>query len=137
MNLGKHRVTRILLGLAIVLCFVGITFAVRHYYYILVSGQPSSNPAFVSYRLDDARRLLVGSDATLLINIRERVVLSLSPSDGQRLGPVVLWRRDATRGVVLGDPVKGSEEDSYLFNDRGVNIRYTSAAARHDLHVPL
>ncbi len=112
-------------------------FALRHRYYILFSGQRTSEPEVVMYRLDDVHRLLVGSDAALLINTQQQVVVSLSPSYGRRLGQVVLWPRDATHGVVLGDGVKGDVRDSYHFVDGGVDIRYGGANAKRDLHVTL
>lgn len=37
------------------------------------------------------------------------------------MGPVVLNRRDALRGVVLGDGMTGDERDSYHFGN-GVDI---------------
>ena len=115
-----------------VLCF----FTLKHYCYIVFSGHRTSDPGLVIYRLDDIHRLLVGDHAALLINTQEQVVVSLSASYGRRLGPVLLWPRDA-RGVVLGDGVKGDVRDSYHFVDGGVDIRYGSAIARHDLHVTL
>jgi hypothetical protein len=135
MTLRKGATAIFSLCLASMLCF----FALRHYYYIMFSGQRTSDPEFVIYRLDDAHRLLVGSDAALLINTQEKVVLSLSPSHGRRMGAVVLWRRDATRGVVLGDGVKGDVGDSFHFVDGGVDIRYGSATAKakRELHVTL
>ena|SRR6185295_967914 len=135
MKLRKGATAIFSLSLASVLCF----FALRHYYYILFSGQGTSDPEFMIYRLDDAHRLLVGSDAALLINTQEQVVQSLSPSHGRRLGAVVLWRRDARHGVVLGDGIKGDVGDSYHFVDGGVDIRYGSATAKtkRNLHVML
>ena len=73
----------------------------------------------------------------LLINTEERVVLSLSPTFGRRIGPIVLWPRDSMRGVVLGNPIKGDERDSYGFADGGVEIRFSSVTGKHDLHVTL
>jgi hypothetical protein len=137
MMFKNHRAALFAFCLAIVLCFSTLLFTVKHYCYILVWGQQASDPAFISYRLDDARRLVIGRDVALLINIREQVVLSLSPSFGRKLGPVVFWPRDSTRGVVLGDPDKGSVEDGYRFGERGVSIQYSDGYAQHDLHVPL
>jgi hypothetical protein len=133
MTLRKR--TRAILALCLVsgLCFI----ALRHRYYILFSGQRTSDPEFVIYQLDEVHRLLVGSDAALLINTQQQVVVSLSPHHGRRLGPVVLWPRDTTRGVVLGDGVKGDVRDSYHFADGSVDIRYGSANAKRDLHVTL
>jgi hypothetical protein len=133
MTLRKGAVAIFVLCLGGGLCF----FALRHYYYILFPGQRTIDPEFVIYRLDDTRRLLVGSDTALLINTEQQVVVSLSPSHGRRLGAVVLWPRDATHGVVLGDGVKGDVRDSYRFVNGGVDIRYGSTTAKRDLHVKL
>jgi hypothetical protein len=111
--------------------------AASHYCYILVSGQRTSAPEFVMYRLDDVRRFLLGKDVALLINTQERVVLSVSPTFGRRFGPFVLWPRDSMRGVVLGDGVKGDERDSYRFAEGGVEIHYSGGTGKHDLRVTL
>ena len=111
--------------------------AASHYCYVLVSWQRSSDRDFVAYRIDDVRRLLLGKDVALLINTQERVVLSVSPTFGRRLGPIVLWPRDSMRGVVLGDGVKGDERDSYRFADDGVDIHCSAGTGKRDLHVTL
>jgi hypothetical protein len=111
--------------------------AVSHYCYVLVSWQRSNDRDFVAYRIDDARRFLLGKHVALLINTQERVVLSVSPTFGRRIGPVVLWPRDSMRGVVLGDGLKGDEGDSYRFVDDGVDIHCSGGTGTHDLHVTL
>ena len=111
--------------------------AVRDRYYVLIPGQRTSDPDLVVYQVDDVHRMVVGSDVALLINTEERVVLELPYAFVRRLGPVALYPRDALRGVVLGDGVKGDERDSYHFGDGGVDIRYGPGDKKRDLHVPL
>jgi len=94
-------------------------------------------PGILDYKLDDSRRLILGRDVALLINVQQRVVVSLSPSAGRRLGNAVFWPRDRTRGVILGDGVKGNEEDRYLFHDDQVDIRFATDATTYVLRVPL
>lgn len=105
-------------------------------YYVLICASPSSDPDLLVYTLDGARRLVVGRDVALLINAREQVVLSLSVV-GRRWGRAVLWPRDAMKGVVLGEPVKGHAEDSYQFSASGVDIVYSTSARKNVLHVDL
>ena len=80
--------------------------------------------------------MVFGKDVALLINTQEKVVLSLSIV-GLRYGGVLLWPRDSMRGVVLGDPVKGNENDSYRFAGHGVDIVYSTRTTRNLLHVEL
>lgn len=120
------------------LCAVSVCgfLAVRHSYYLLVFGQRTSDPDLVAYQVDDVHRLVVGNHTALLINTEERVVLEPSWF-GKRLGPVVLWPRDALVGVVLGDGVKGDERDGYHFGNDRVDIRYGPGDKKRDLHVSL
>lgn len=83
-----------------------------------------------------ARKVVFGNGVALLINTQERVVLSLSIV-GRRYGGVLLWPRDSMRGVVLGDPVKGNEDDSYRCTGHGVDVVYSTRARRNLLHVEL
>lgn len=124
---------------AFALCVVSVwcCLAVRHFYYVLISGQRTSDPDLAVYQVDDVTRLVVGSDAALLIDTQERVVRELSPTFATQLGPVVLYHRDALRGPVLGDGVKGDERDSYHFGNGGVDIRYGPGDKKRDLHVTL
>lgn len=69
-------------------CFL---VGVRHRYYVLISGQRTSDPDLVVYQVDDVHRVVVGSDVALLINTEERVVLELQGAFAEHLGPVVLY----------------------------------------------
>jgi hypothetical protein len=41
------------------------------------------------------------------------------------------------KGVVLGDPVQGSADDSYHFAVNGVDVVYSTTTKRNLLHVKL
>lgn len=116
-----------------VLCYP----VVRDRYCVLISSQRTSDPDLAVYQVDPVTRLVVGSDVALLIDTQVHVVRELSPTFATRLGPVVVYHRDALRGPVLGDGVKGDERDSYDFGNGGVDIRYGPGDKKRDLHVPL
>ena len=130
---ARYAIAILALCAVSVLCFL----SVRHFYYVLIFGQRTSDPDLVVYRVDDVHRVVVGSHVALLINTEERVVLELQHAFAKHLGPVALYRRDALVGVVLGDGVKGDERDSYHFGNGSVDIRYGPGDKKRELHVPL
>jgi hypothetical protein len=81
MMVRKVLIAIVALCLASAICFFTLSR-----YYILYSGKRTSDPELVMYRLDEVHRLLVGSDAALLINTQERVVVSRPPGLGGTVG---------------------------------------------------
>jgi len=115
---------------------LGVMLLAHHYCHVLIFADRSSNPELLVYRVDDRHRLVLGRDVALLIDTQERVVLSLHDV-GRRWGGITLWPRDALKGVVLGDGVKGDERDSYQFGVAGVDIQYATPVENYALHVAL
>jgi len=114
----------------------GSVVVASRYYYLLSAAERCNDPDLLVYRLDGVHRLVFGDRVALLVNTQEHVVVSL-PVAGRRWGSVGLWPRDQTKGVVLGDGVKGDIDDFYRFDARGVDIVYTSGSEQNVLRVDL
>jgi len=95
-----------------------------------------STPDLKVFRLPDEHVVAWVSQRWLVVNLREHCVVRVSSPMLLEIGPLALIRLDRLRGVLLGDGVKGNEDEGWIFEADGVDVTLAERASLERHRIP-
>jgi hypothetical protein len=124
-TLNKRTVFGFISFAAVTMLFIIMISNYYRLYPIYSEAIVSSNiMKFTIYKVDDAQYILRNSSAIyFLINRKEKGVFKIN-NYGHRFLFWLVWPRDSTQGVLVGDGVKGDPSDNFAFEENNTIINY-------------